>query len=306
MYSMGHVKKGLSNPNFLAREINRLFHTRLHRREYNTDGADIVSEDWDNLVLLDGCRYDMFVNQNQINGDMEKRTSRGSNTVEFLTGNFSNRDLNDTVYITANPQFRKHRENLQTEFASVDDVWMGNGWDSETGTVLPETVTDRALGLAQEYPNKRLIVHYLQPHYPFIQSSTEFDKGQIKKSDERSAFWQEIMKGNLSIDNDLIWESYKENLNAVLPSVQRLVSNISGKTVVTSDHGNMIGERAFPIPIKEYGHPIGIYTSELVEVPWFIAPYDDRKRVHDRVSSTSYSEVDNNEVEDRLRKLGYL
>lgn len=43
-----------------------------------------------------------------------------------------------------------------------------------------------------------------------------------------------------------------------------------GTTVVTSDHGNHLGEFATPFPIRLYGHPEGIRTPELIRVPWLV------------------------------------
>jgi len=46
-----------------------------------------------------------------------------------------------------------------------------------------------------------------------------------------------------------------------------------GKTVITSDHGNYIGERPSPIPIQEYGPSRGLYDEPMVRVPWLV--YED-------------------------------
>ena len=36
-----------------------------------------MKEDWDNLVILDACRYDMFKKLNTINGKLEYKISIG-------------------------------------------------------------------------------------------------------------------------------------------------------------------------------------------------------------------------------------
>jgi len=79
---------------------------------------------------------------------------------------------------------------------------------------------------------------------------------------------------------------------------------LGGKTIVTADHGNMVGERAFPIPFREWGHPRGVYTPELVDVPWLVyerGPPDDQRGD----SRRSRRIADDDVVVERLRDLGY-
>jgi hypothetical protein len=61
--------------------------------------------------------------------------------------------------------------------------------------------------------------------------------------------------------------AYKENLRHVLKNVEDLLEIINGKTVITSDHGNLIGDRLSPIPVRGYGHPSGLRAPELVKDP---------------------------------------
>ena len=57
----------------------------------------------------------------------------------------------------------------------------------------------------------------------------------------------------------------------VLSHIKELISIFSGSTIVTSDHGNLFGERPHILyPFREYGHPRGLYVDELVLVPWLI------------------------------------
>ncbi|WP_276299021.1 hypothetical protein [Halorussus lipolyticus] len=304
MYTGAQLRRGLSNPKLLLRELNRLYFSRGRRYEFNRSGVDIFEEDWDNLVVLDACRYDMFAERDSLPGRAEKRRSRGSNTVEFLRGNFAGRDLTDTVYVTANPQLYRHRDWLDPTLHAVRNIWQGDDWDDELGTVTPETTTERALEVADEFPDKRLVVHYIQPHYPFIESDTDFDKGQLEDPDAPPSFWQRIMRGRLDVPTDTIWDAYTENLETALPHVETLLDSLPGKTVVTSDHGNMVGERSFPIPIREWGHPAGQYTDELVDVPWLVVESESRKRIVAEPPERE-SSGDDDDVAERLRDLGY-
>lgn len=306
MYSLSQLRRGFDSPNLFFRELNRLYHRRLNRRRYNTDGVDVFEEDWDTLVVLDACRYDVFSEYNTLPGRLGTRHSRGSSTTEFLLGNFGGKTLHDTVYVTANPQYRRNREMIGSELHAVIDVWAEDGWDEEEGTVLPETVTEYAQRAAEQYPKKRLVVHYMQPHYPFVGSDTEFDKGQLdgRRTDRRNV-WNQLMEGDISLDRATVWELYVANLERALPHVETLLDALDGLTVVTADHGNMVGERAFPFPIREWGHPRGTYTKQLVRVPWLVHDDGPRRDIVAGQPEPTSEDVEEETVADRLKHLGY-
>jgi hypothetical protein len=304
MNTRARLRRAVSHPILFVRHANRLYHRRLGQREHNPDGIDVFDEDWDTLCILDACRYDMFARCSELPGRLERRASKGSATTEFLTANLDGRDLRDTVYVTANPQLYRNRDSIDVTFHDVIHVWREEGWDEEHGTVLPETVTEYALRAAEEYPNKRLVVHYMQPHYPFIGSETDFDKGHLTGARQENV-WNQLLQGTLDAEPDDIWRIYEANLERALPHVEILMENLDGKTVVTADHGNMVGERAFPLPIREWGHPRGIYTDELVAVPWLVFENGPRREIRTGDSESQSETVDEGVVADRLRQLGY-
>ena len=307
MYTASQLRRGLANPNLFFREANRLYHRRFNYRDYNTDGVDIFREAWDNLLILDACRYDMFERIYYLPGTLESRVSRGSNTVEFMTGNFSGRELHDTVYVTANPQLYRNRDVIDVEFHDVINVWTEKGWDEECNTVLPETVTEYAIEAADDYPNKRLLVHFIQPHYPFVGADTEFDKDHLAESGtDNKSLWNQLMEGELQLGRDRIWELYEDNLRRVLPNIHELIENLEGTSVVTSDHGNMVGERASPFPIREWGHPRGLYLEELITVPWLTYEQGTRRITSEQSNTVEQADSTSNFVEDRLEDLGYV
>jgi hypothetical protein len=304
MDANSRLRRAIENPVLFLRQVNRLYHRRLGRREHNTDGDDILDKDWDSLIVLDACRYDMFARCSDLPGRLERRRSKGSATTEFLMANLAGRDLHDSVYVTANPQLYRNRDSIRATFHDVIHVWQEEGWDEEHGTVLPETVTEYATRAAEAYPDKRLIVHYMQPHYPFVDSETAFDKGHLTGG-RRENVWSQLLHGTLDVERGDIWRIYEANLERALPHVEELMDALDGKTVVTADHGNMVGERAFPIPIREWGHPRGIYTKELVEVPWLIHEGGPRREIRAEAPTTRAEAVDDDVVADRLRNLGY-
>lgn len=306
MFSRDRVARGLASPNLFLREANRLYHRRLNSRAFNTAGVDIFAEDWDNLLILDACRYDMFETQSDLPGRLESRISRGSSTQEFMRGNFLGRSLKDTVYVTANPQYYRHRDWLKTTFHAVEHIWKTEGWDETHRTVLPETTTKYAIEAAKRYPDKRLLVHYIQPHYPFIDDGDQpFDDSQAFLKPDEPGSWSQMMTGDLDASPESIWQAYRNNLDRTLPHVGEFNESVDGKSVVSADHGNMVGERARPFPIREWGHPRGIYTEELVRVPWLVVDGPRREITSDEPVETPDDDIVDKVVSERLEQLGY-
>lgn len=307
MSTLRRLRRAIDSPNLFLRHLNRLYHRRLNQRPYNTQGTSIIDEDWDNLLILDACRYDMFDNTHDLPGTLEHRNSRESATTDFLLANFADEEVHDTVYVTANPQLYRNRDRIQADFHAVINVWMEEGWDEAEQTVLPETVTEYATQAAETYPNKRLLIHYIQPHYPFIGAETTFDKGHLDEGDVTNEnVWGQLMTGELDVDREKIWELYSDNLDRALPHVDELMEALDGKTVVTADHGNMIGERSSPLPVTEWGHPRGIYTEELVKVPWLIYENGSRREIVAESPERESTDIDDEVVTDRLKDLGYV
>ncbi len=307
MYSKNQFIRGLKSPNLFLREINRLYFSRLNTRKYNKKGIKILDEDWDNLIILDACRYDQFKECNYFSENIELKISRGSDTVEFFKGNFYNKNLTDTVYVTANPKFYVNKKNLKIRFYNVINVWKNEGWDNVYKTVLPETTTEYALKANKKYPNKRLIIHYIQPHYPFIDPPEGFvEHSRLKNPNEDASegLWYQIMTNKLEVDTKLLWKAYQKNLEIVLPYVRKLIDKVKGKSVITSDHGNMLGEKSYPIPLREWGHPRGIYTDELVKIPWLEINNKEKKIKSEQPLETSEN-IKDEKVKKRLSHLGY-
>ena len=270
----------------------------VQNRRYNSDFR-VIDEEWDTLIVLDGCREDLFreiINTSRFDS-YETRMSAGSATDEWTIKNFAGQALTDTVYITGNPVVSRQ---IQTAFHAFIEVWR-DGFDKNQGTVPPEPVTEAAIEARKEYPDKRLIVHYMQPHYPFIgfpelryttfggTDAMEVEPAKTGASD----VWEALGKG--LVDKETVWEAYGENLNIVMESANELIEAEEGRSVVTADHGNLLGERVSPLRIRLYGHPPYIHHHDLRVVPWAVTGESD---------DVDERQVDA-DVEDQLRSLGY-
>lgn len=292
----------------LPRRLNRAYYSKFGKHNFNPNGVDIFDEDWDNLVILDACRYDTFSELSNLPGTLEKQESKASTTNEFMQANVGQRDLRDTVYVTAQPSIHV-TDGVDPDFHAVIDLWQ-DSWDEELRTVHPETVTEAAIEANKQYPNKRMLVHYLQPHYPFIgETGREHfdyvgydDPLDSDESDEK--FWDTVGTQINDVPEEIVKQAYRENLEETLPHVEEFMMAVQGKTVVTADHGEMLNDWARPIPYPLYGHPAGMYTPELVEVPWHVFTTGDRREIEYDTAEKD-REVDEKRVEERLRDLGY-
>ena len=235
---------------------------------------------WDNLMILDACRWDLFYDVLQDMGYKVANKpyiySRGSDTVEFLERNFKNRYFDDIVYVTANPFVNKV---VEKSFYKVIPVWRLR-WDKQLGTVLPEDVIKFALIAKRRYPKKRVIIHFIQPHYPFIGSPIKFNVGTENGFGMGISFmknpWNLVRQGILKSEE--VWQAYTDNAKYIIPYALKLASKLPGKTVISADHGNVFIKG----PLPEFtiaGHPRGVYIEELVKVPWFEVDQDEVKKV---------------------------
>jgi len=275
-------------------EMNRKYYG-FFAEEYNMNGIDIFQEDWDNLIILDACRFDKFEELNTISGTLTSKTSRGSTTWEFLRGSFQEKQLDDTVYITDNPWFLWMSDELNSSIHQAVSLER-NRFD---GVVTDaETMTDRAIKFAEKHANKRVIAHYLQPHAPFF----SIDGDELFELPSSCYFG--VRRSRYSVEE--IEQAYEENLRYVLSHIPRLLDNLEGKTVITADHGELLGERISPVPIRRFEHPEGIYVKELVDVPWFVADHSGRKDIVSDQPIGNEDGVDREESKEILKSLGYL
>lgn len=293
MISFSRLGRGIKYPGLAASILNKQYHTRFGRLEYNPRGINIFDQDWDNLVILDACRYDEFLRCANLSGETEVKVSRGSASKEFIKGNFGNRDLRDTAYISANTWYGRLEEQLNADLFLYHLVERDvlNGLTSS-----PESVTNEAFDVAEEYQNKRLVIHYMQPHRPYLgpRGREIFDPYQPFVD----------MVSEADVTRKQLRECYRENLQLVLDSVDELLARLTGKTVITSDHGELLGEREYPLPFRHFGHPDGVYIETLTKVPWHVIPAETRRDI--QKDQPVETEHDAAEVEEHLKDLGYL
>ncbi|EHK01167.1 hypothetical protein HRED_02650 [Candidatus Haloredivivus sp. G17] len=273
-----------------------------------TEKQDVNGSNWDYLIVLDACRYDIFQEEYEefLEGKLKKVKSRGSATPEWLYETFTSRYSYN--YISANPYINgqglsldqlvggcEQEWNATEHFQNIVDSWI-NDWDEEINTVRPEKLTDTAL---ENLEYSKTIIHYIQPHRPFISAGDAEEFGWEAKNkmeetektytrkilDKTRPLWDPIyqampykiqskIKSVLGLGSDSfeklvqkegeekVREYYRQDVRLALEQVQRMVKELDGKVVVTADHGELLGENG------HWGHKIGLENTELLEVPW--------------------------------------
>lgn len=287
-------------------ESARTFYTGLWRLYglIHNYGTPIFESEWDVLIVLDACRADLMAEVVPDYDFLDDGTtdSVASCSPEWMEKNFTDAyadAIARTAYVTGNPY---SQTNVDTDaFFLVDEVWR-DGWDDEFATILPDVLTDRAIRVARDHRPNRLIVHYMQPHHPFVPNplgdgaNTELGGNAFG---EKNSVWNLLRRGEVS--HETVWEAYRANLEYVLDSVALFLENVEAeRVIITSDHGNAMGEHHM------YGHPIYAPVEALKRVPWCVTTATDTGE-YDPESMES-PEQDGNEatVEEKLQALGYL
>lgn len=253
--------------------------------------------DWDYLIILDACRADCFESLYWFEGNYRRVISPSSYTLGWLCKTFPKRY--DVTYFSANPLisskgdinpfrnlkkfshsfhlFRSLRSSklkslglvnsiepffmhfkASNHFKKIIDLWAYER-NEKLKTIHPNSITKFVLKVN---PTPKAIIHYLQPHLPYF-GSKEFMR-----------FWKSLNFFDLNVEIAilkaierkeltlyLLKEAYILTLEETLKAVEKLVRKLGGRIIITSDHGELLGE---------YGglfHP-NLPLPELRIVPW--------------------------------------
>jgi hypothetical protein len=278
--------------------VNRAY----YQQQYGNLGDRFVTDEWDTLIILDAARPDYLSETFDINDAVwETRYSPASYSYGFMKREFEGQELHDTVYVTANPYISRFDEDI---FHLIVNLYETE-WNDELHTVPPEAVVNELSRIREEYPSKRYIAHFMQPHFPFIgdEYGDEVDSAMSPpgEGDNRHP-WNDQMYGR-GTDRDLLLDAYKENHEMVAPYARQVAEDEPGTAVITADHANLVGERGRPIPLRYYGHPGNFPHPKLIQVPWIKIGDSRRETASDEPVGTEAPTEDI--VNDRLKHLGY-
>jgi len=214
----------------------------------------IHNTDWDKLIILDACRPDKFRKyySNYFEGEYQVVESAGTDTLKWVAGTFPDKYnityVSGAVPITKKGAFEEGMKKVfgftyagGAHFKNITEVW-DFGWSDTLGTVSPKAVTEEGL----KHRKEKAIIHYFQPHAPFIGekellglTGSEEGKGRGDKPVDEP-IWNAVRANEISIEE--LEEAYEGNLKLALNEARKLIKELSGKIIITSDHSNHLGE----------------------------------------------------------------
>lgn len=278
---------------------HRWFQEFSNRFDY---GLNPFDREWDILIILDACRYDLFetvVSEHPISDrikDIAATYSCASATNEWLEKISATPDdvLGETYYVSGSGHIDAFPE-FKRRLKGVEDVWK-YGHDEQLRTVPADIVTNAAIRAWRRENSERFIIHYVQPHAPFVHCAGKY--GSTEEGNERTHVWQQLEDG--IVPEKEVWQDYSANLHYVLEHVDTLIENVSGTVAITSDHGNGFGECGV------YGHPIYYPFRFLRHVPWSTAVGGGAETYTVQDDEEMLREPTDTDVKSHLEHLGYL
>lgn len=288
-------------------------------------GTNVFEREWDTLVVFDACRVDALQEvapEYEFLGEVGSIWSVGSTSSEWYAQTFVQDyidELAETTLVSFNPWAGKILLNRNTP-PEGPNPWLDTDWKTVSAGGLervertrrhnrpysdatdfttklttvqsPSYVTDRGI-VAGRNGCQRLILHYFQPHRPFIHDLVE--DGEALSPAEEDPYGA---GRNGTASDDELWSLYLDNLRLVLDSVAELLENHNAETVaITADHGELFGE------LGQYGHFESVPHPALKRVPWVETTAHDE---HTRRPDDDYSLTNARSTEKQLEDLGYF
>jgi len=301
--------------------------TWITATSWNPPGTNIYDRDWDALIILDACRVDALrevAPEYDFIDSVDSVMSIAGTSKEWVDHTFTTSyedAVNDTAYVTANSfaeqlandsrdylKYLESEETLAYRSGLLSPLVHDNKLSAEnfdTFTPLfsqfvgdpvdqlhPQVVTDVAIQTAKETDANRLLIHYMQPHKPYIYPTSSDDE---MEEYHRRPFEYLRQTGS----REMVWEAYLNNLRFVLDHVDILLDNIDAERVVlTADHGEMFGEWGLT------GHKAGVLHPALRWVPWVVTSAEDTGE-YEPDEHLEGHEATEEEIRERLKVLGY-
>lgn len=296
-------------------------------------GTNIFDKEWDLLIVLDACRVDAMrevEHEYDFIDHVDSIWSVGSTSEEWMAQTFQREyaeKASKTAYVSANPYSQSifYDDNYPPgnghapfgwldwdildaeDLSSLKQVWKSRGMGGGD-QYPPSDVTDEVIKTYRQESHERYIVHYMQPHTPYMTPFlSDWDKTNLEKVGllDNDAIDETILDADTittfldegKLTHEQVWELYLDNLRFVLEEVGVLVENIDADTVViTADHGELMGE------LGSYAHMGGILHPNLRKVPWVETKAVDSGDYELMETEESEEEVS---LEDHLEALGY-
>ena len=226
--------------------------------------ADLLQEEpWETLIILDACRHDKFkevVEEKNILGKLEPCLSPAQHTADWYLYYWGRKKTQDIVLISAQivPWVSDWTNGVWQNFYRAIHTW-------KHGTDFPsiKATMDEAEKQRLVFPDKKLLIHLIPPHLPFIgPKGVAFTQSKFGSKPQMYSQYSLIQKYGRQHGWEEIQFYYKESIETAMSRV--LAYKWLKNAVITADHGELIGEGGF------YNHGRYLKSCEALRVvPWF-------------------------------------
>jgi hypothetical protein len=145
-----------------------------------------------------------------------------------------------------------------------------------------------------------MIIHYMQPHPPFV-GQPDLDAAEMTRPGvETEGMDVKALHFEAGYSSEALWEAHMKNLEYVLDDVELLISNIDAdRLILSADHGQALGEEGV------WGHPRSMNLDVLRDVPWCAVSAEDTGEYEPDFEIDRRNSEESNSVAKKLEHLGY-
>lgn len=231
------------------------------------------STPWDALIVCDSLRAD---EAQDLVPEVEAVRSPAPITYQWVRAFAREWAEEELLLVCANPVVNRELAGTPVRWAQVP-CWL---WDWETrpdglGTVPAEAVLRRLWRVVNRHGRpRRLVVWLLEPHVPYPgMPYTDWGRGMRDGMSRANAghvtIRQALERGLVSWD--AVLAARARNVRIALDAARRVHEGLGGTAVLTSDHGELLGEEGVA-GIRLFGHSGQVaWHPNLKRVPWVVA-----------------------------------
>ncbi len=259
--------------------------------------ARLQALDWDVLVVLDACRYDVL--DGVTHWPVDRCRSPGSATGHWLAECERSGVLAESHVATGNANY----VNWDVGAEDVEHVWRAH-WNDRLGNVLPGPVLDAADEFLTD-GHRPVVAHLLPPHAPYVARVGEtwipafpdvdvWRRNPGREDEDKLSPQVAMATGHVDMERAVAGyrASVESTWNAVVEYVgEWLADDLT--VVATADHGETFGRWR---DWKLFGHPNRVHVRPLTEVPWVV--FEQASPVADDTTAEG--------VQEKLEALGYV
>lgn len=216
---------------------------------------------WDYLVVLDACRYDVFAEvAEERYGVRPLKLDTRCHCTSWWYRKYWKRQKNDAHLISANPVpfhehmgwnvYKRFKTAVWADFASVQaNVAAGTFLErfrADGGNVFDPVIALKIFA-AIKLPSERYVIHLMPPHLPFLglRGRKLFEYLELDLTEDRHIY-KAIQDYGRAGHWDTLRKCYKENIEYALDALERYAHLFrDGRLVITADHAELIGDPSF-------------------------------------------------------------